>query len=119
MNKEKNKDEFSTSERADQYLISVMEKEFKGRKFEVASHDDSRYILNGEDQGTSLYALVKDQDGNVAYAGVTPEGQSSLWTDYMASYYAPKVAKPIEKILGKFDFVENYAITLDDWDEND
>jgi hypothetical protein len=29
------------------------------------------------------------------------------------------VAKPIEKILGKFDFVENYAITLDDWDEND
>ncbi|GAB2023930.1 hypothetical protein RyT2_30140 [Pseudolactococcus yaeyamensis] len=24
-----------------------------------------------------------------------------------------------EEILGKFDFVENYAIALDDWDEND
>jgi hypothetical protein len=119
MNEEKNKDEFSTSEKADKYLISALEKKFKGRKFKVVSHDEPKYILNGKDQGTSLYALVKDQDGNVADAGITPKGQSSLQTDYMASYYISKVSKPIEKILSEFDFVENYVIKLDDWDEHD
>ncbi|MDR1018940.1 MAG: hypothetical protein LBM02_09595 [Lachnospiraceae bacterium] len=117
-NEEKYKDEFTSTDKADKFLVKALEKRFVGRKFQVI-HDKDNYILNGKDQGTSLYALVKDQDGNIAQAGVRPRGLDSLWTDYLASYYIPKVAEPIEKILDKYDCVDNYNIDLDDWDEND
>ncbi|MDR1018938.1 MAG: hypothetical protein LBM02_09585 [Lachnospiraceae bacterium] len=113
----KDKDEFTTSEKANKYLENALEKKFVGKKFQVIS--DPNYSYQKEDNYYSVETLVKDQNGIVANAGITARGQSSLWTDYMSSYYTLIVAKPIEKILNQFDFVENYNIALDQWDEHD
>ncbi|WP_321384687.1 hypothetical protein [uncultured Enterococcus sp.] len=110
-------DEFSSQEKAEAFLIDTLEKEFEGRTFTIYSRDKNTYTLNGENYGTSLYSYITDQDGNVANSGITADGK--LWTDYLPSFYMEKLAEPIEALLNQFDFVENYAITLDDWDESD
>ncbi|MBL1227494.1 hypothetical protein [Enterococcus sp. BWR-S5] len=110
-------DEFTSQEKAEAFLIDTMEEEFKGRTFTIYSRDKNTYTLNGEKYGSSLYSYIIDQDGNIANAGITADGK--LWTDYLPSYYMKKLAQPIENLLNQFDFIENYAITLDDWDESD
>lgn len=108
---------FTSKEKAESALVEALEKEFEGRKFDIYAKDKDTYVFEKNDSNASLECYVKDQDGNVSNAGITAAGE--LWTDYMASYYISQLAKPIEEILNQFDFVENYAITLDDWDESD
>ncbi|MDR1018937.1 MAG: hypothetical protein LBM02_09580 [Lachnospiraceae bacterium] len=115
----KYRNDLNTLPKAKVYLIQAMEEKFNGKKFKIYFKDDSWISYKNTEDDVSIEAWVEDQDGIVSDAGVDARGKSSLWTDYMSSYYTPIVAKPIEKILNQFDYVENYYIGQDDWDEND
>ncbi|GAB2022635.1 hypothetical protein RyT2_17090 [Pseudolactococcus yaeyamensis] len=105
---------YNTAADADKSLIIQLEKKFPGKKFKIISHDKKFYIYKPKSK--ILDTMVSDQDGVTAWAGGTDDDY--LHTDYLASYYMPKVAKPIEAILNQFDFIENYAINLYTWNNN-
>ncbi|GAB2022634.1 hypothetical protein RyT2_17080 [Pseudolactococcus yaeyamensis] len=110
---------YNTAADADKSLIIQLEEQFPGKKFKIISHDKKFYDFRAV--AKILDTMVSDQDGIIAKVSGSDENylnKGYVHTDYLASYYMPKVAKPIEAILNQFDFIENYSVSLFAWNNN-